>query len=834
MSRPWPPTVRNVTATPRPIRILKFGGTSVADAGRMDRIVDLVLAQAGEAESIVVVSAMGGVTQLLVEASDLAAAGNARYRQRMDAVLERCRAPLRALVAEADLAAVIAAVEGWANDLRDLLHGVSLVRECTPRTRDRILCFGELVSATLLAAAFRRRGHEATPCDARALVRTDAEFGRASVDMAATRALVLRHFAESRGIQVVTGFIAATAEGETTTLGRGGSDYTAALLGALLDAERVEIWTDVDGVMSADPRLVPGAFSLPALTYEELLELSHFGAKVVYPPSVHPARQKGIPLLIRNTLNPAFPGTLVGAAQAPLDERPVRGISSIREVALLRLEGDGMVGVPGVAERLFRSLARHAISVILISQASSEHSICFAVEPSSVPRARRAIQDEFHLERGAGLVDELSVETDVSVIAVVGSGMRERPGVAGRLFSVLGRRGINVRAIAQGSSELNISLVVSRSQVEAAVRVLHDAYFAPSGEVRIYLAGVRNVGGELIRQLSAVAQAPHDGGPLALRLAGVANSKRAAVHGGGLSWDGWRSALASATEDARALVDAALSDPAEVRVFVDCTADAALPEAYPALLAAGVPVVAANKKGFAGSSTAWTARRRGPMARSYLEATVGAGLPVLGTVEHMVRTGDRILSAECVLSGTMAYLFSQVMEGRRFSDAVVEARALGYTEPDPRDDLCGQDVLRKLVILSREIGWAIEPGDVTVGPVLPGEGWERLSVDAFLARLPEVDAHFEALRRDVAASGGRLCFLAEAEEGRASVAVRVVEPGHPCHSLSGTDNMVALRTDRYASPLVIRGAGAGKEVTASAVLADILRAVGDQRGRIGR
>lgn len=494
-----------------------------------------------------------------------------------------------------------------------------------------------------------------------------------------------------------------------------------------------------------------------------------------------------------------------------------------------------MVGVPGVAERLFRSLARHGISVILISQASSEHSICLAVEPGSVPKARRAVEDEFRLERLAGLVDDLAVETDVSIVAAVGSGMRERPGIAGRLFSVLGRRGINVRAIAQGSSELNISLVVARAQVEATVRSLHEAFFAPGADaVHVYLAGVGNVGGELIRQMSAVACEPGEGRAASLRLTGVATSKRAAVEPYGIPWDGWWTTYCLATAKAHSLVDAAIADCAELRVFVDCTADDALPEAYPALLAAGVPVVAANKKGFAGSTAQWSERRRGPNARAYLEATVGAGLPVLCTVEDLVRTGDRILSAECVLSGTMAYLFSQVMEGRRFSDAVLEAKALGYTEPDPRDDLSGQDVLRKLVILSREIGWAIEPADVTVEPVLPGEGWGELQVDAFLARLPEVDAHFEALRRVAAARNGRICFLAAAEEGRASVAVRVVEPAHPCHSLAGTDNMVALRTERYASPLVIRGAGAGKEVTASGVLADILRAMADQRGRAGR
>jgi bifunctional aspartokinase / homoserine dehydrogenase 1 len=828
-----------MTDNARPLRVLKFGGTSVGDAQRISALVQIVQREAKSARCIVIVSAMGGVTQRLQEASELAAAGDAAYSGVLDEIQARHREALDTLVSADDLPSVTSEIEGHAAKLTDLLHGVSLVRECTPRTLDGILSFGELVSSLLVAAAFRKQGHEATACDARTLIRTDDEGGRANVDVEDTERFVQAYFSQPRGIDVVTGFIASSARGETTTLGRGGSDYTAALLGSLLGAERVEIWTDVDGVMSADPRIVPQAFSLPSFTYEELLELSHFGAQVVYPPSVHPARDHGIPLLIRNSLNPDFPGTWVGPGSwvgpekplgGDLEETPVRGISSIDDVALLRLEGDGMAGVPGIAERLFGSLARDGISVILISQASSEHSICLAVDPSAVAQARRGIAAEFRLELDAGLVDELIVEADASIIAAVGRGMRDRPGLAGRLFSVLGRRGINVRAIAQGSSELNISLVVNKTQVAEGLRALHDAFFEPPRkEAHLYLAGTGGVGGELIRQLSGAQEVWREDLGVDVRLVGISNSKRSIVDRDGLCADGWREALAGAQEPAVALVEAALADPAELRIFVDCSANVGLPREYAGLLRAGVPVVAANKSGFAASHQEYLARRRAPTARSYLEATVGAGLPVLRSVEDLRLTGDTILHAEGLLSGTLAYLFSEVMEGRPFSEAVVAARDLGYTEPDPRDDLSGQDVLRKLVILSREIGWQVEPEDVTVEPILPGGGWDSLSVDEFMARLPEVDDHFAALRAGAIERGTRLCFLGSVRNGEASVSVQEVVQGHPCHGLAGTDALVAIRTERYTSPLVIQGSGAGREVTAAGVLSDILRCVNERR-----
>ena len=812
-----------------PFRVLKFGGSSVADAERILRVVEIVSADrssAPEVRFVVVVSALGGVTELLTRAARAAESG-AGAGDLMDIIDRRHRETLSACASESDRVALESRLDGWTTEVRDVLSGIALVRECTPRMLDRVLSLGERVSSVCVAAAFRAGGVEAEAVPAEDLLVTDDSFGQARVDLQQSEPRVLARLEGAAGLPVVPGFIAATEGGETTTLGRGGSDYTASLLGSMLGADRIEIWTDVDGVMSADPRLVPDAFSLRSLSYQELLELSHFGAKVVYAPSVHPARERRIPLLIRNTLRPEFEGTWVGSDDVPVDDRPVRGISSVAHVALVRLEGDGMVGVPGIAGRLFRALAANGVSVILISQASSEHSICFAIEPSALRAARRALDEEFALERKVGLVDPPVVDEDRAVIAAVGEGMRDTPGIAGRLFSILGDMGVNVHAIAQGSSELNISLVVEREHVGRALRGLHTAFFpAPRTEARLYLAGVGGVGRALLQQLQRMAPRLETERGIALRLAGAANSRRSVRSVDGIPFDEVLERLSEATEPASALVEAARDDRAAIRVFVDCTADARIPESYRGLLDAGVSVVAANKRGFSGPYEAYQRVRepRPGQARAFLETTVGAGLPILSTLEDLRATGDQLVSIEGVVSGTLSFLFNEVMEGRAFSEVVKEARTRGYTEPDPRDDLSGQDVVRKLVILARESGWSIEPEDVELDPILPGEGWNEGTVESFLARLPEVDEHFDELRRRALEKGAHLCHLASVSEEGARVSVTLVDSGHPCHGLRGADNLVAFRSLRYVDPLVVRGPGAGPDVTAAGVFADCVRA----------
>ena len=778
---------------------------------------------------------MGGVTSDLIEASDLAAQGDEAYLAVLDRVIALHEEPLASLVPERDRERVQAAYHAWAEELENRLHGIALVRECSRRTLDAVLAFGELVSSALLASALRQSGADAEACDARTLLVTDDAYGGARVDREVTGERARVHFAATEAIQVVTGFIASSPDGETTTLGRGGSDYTAALLAADLSADCLEIWTDVDGVMSADPRLVPQAFPLLKLSYQELMELSHFGAKVVYPPSVHPAKEKRIPLVIRNTFNVGFEGTHVGEDAAPVTAGPVRGISSINDVALLRLEGDGMVGVPGVAARLFHALARDEVSVILISQASSEHSICFAVDPTAVDRVRRSVEDEFRLERTVGLIDDLIVERELSIIAAVGEAMHDTLGIAGRLFSVLGECGVNVHAIAQGSSELNISLVVARSDEVLALQALHDAFFSPRESIaQVFLAGVGSVGSALLAQIEEMEARRHVGAGAELRLVGVANSTRGLLDGGGISTTDWRQQLDGSDRSADDVIEQAMKASRGPKIFVDCTASEEVSARYEDLLASGTSVVAANKRAFSGSIDRYSALTKPAAggARAYFETTVGAGLPVLRTISDLVATGDEVVSVEGVFSGTLGFLLGEVMAGQSFSEALTEARARSYTEPDPREDLSGQDVLRKLLIVARVAGMVMEPTDVSVELLLPGDGWQDSGIDEFMSKTRELDEMFAQRRASAIEKGRYLCFLGSVSRESATAGLTAVTPEHPCFGLRGTDSVVVIRTVRYPTPLVIRGPGAGPEVTAAGVLADILTAARESTNQV--
>lgn len=811
------------------MRIMKFGGTSVGSPDRIRGVLRLVSEASAAGRIVVVVSAFGGVTNALIEMSQRAVKGSSEWRSDLDAMAKRHADVALDLLSLEERAGLLRQIEQATVDLRDLLHGVSLVRECTPRTLDSIASFGERLSAQVVAAAFRAQGHQADAIDARSLVATDETFGSARVDFEGTNARIREWWKDATAIPVVTGFIGATKSGETATLGRGGSDYTAAIFGAALDAEAIEIWTDVDGVMSADPRIVPTAFSLESLRYDELMELSHFGAKVVYPPTVHPARAKNIPLVIKNTLNPAFQGTWIReeASPAPMG---VRGVASISNVALLRLEGDGMVGVPGIAMRLFGALARESVSVILISQASSEHSICFAIEPAAVARAGASIAAEFVLERQAGLIDDLVIEPDTSVIAVVGAAMRETPGSAGRIFGVLGEAHVNVRAISQGSSELNISCVVSRHDQKRAVNAIHEAFFADHRTVSVFIAGLGRVGRRLVEQMTAQSEGLRARAGLRLEIDGASTSRHLLIRPTGIPGAALRQTVEAegTAADLELLVRAAVASRRSSAVFVDCTDSEETMRHYTRLLDAGVHVVSANKRPFGGDLATYKAikagRRRGRGALFH-ETTVGAALPVVGTLADLVRTGDRVRRIEGALSGTLGFLTTKVADGVAFSVALREAHALGYTEPNPREDLSGSDVARKILILAREAGMPMEASGVDRHSLLPGPEWDILPIEEFWKRLPELDAVMEKRAQEASLDGGRLCYLASVVDGVAEVGLRRVERTSPFASLRGGDNMVAFWTDRYPeSPLVVRGPGAGPEVTASGVFADIIRA----------
>jgi aspartokinase/homoserine dehydrogenase 1 len=808
--------------------VMKFGGTSVGSPDRIRTVLRLVQEASTRDRVIVVVSAFSGVTNALIQTSETALRGFSEWRSGVVEMANRHQEAAHDLASSEELPGLVVAIRQATDDLLDQLHGVSLVRECTPRTLDGILSYGERMAALVVAAALRGRNQDAKACDARTLVRTDKSFGAARVDFARTNDRIREWWKGEPALPVVTGFIASTEAGETTTLGRGGSDYTAALIGAALEAAAVEIWTDVAGVMSADPRLVPTAFSLASLRYDELMELSHFGARVVYPPTVHPARARNIPLVIRNTLNPSFGGTWIReeAAPAPMG---VRGVASISHVALLRLEGDGMIGVPGIAMRLFGALARERVSVILISQASSEHSICFAIEPGAVATARESIASEFALERQAGLVDDLVVEPDACVIAVVGAAMRETPGSAGRIFGVLGEAHVNVRAIAQGSSELNVSCVVGREDEKRAVNAIHEEFFADHRTVSVFIAGIGRVGRALAAQMTAEAEGLRHRAGLALEIDGAATRRHMLIRAG-LPGPELRATVEGegVATDLDALAGAAMFSRRSSAVFVDCTDSEETIPHYARLLDAGVHVVSANKRPFGGDlavyQTLKKGRRRGRGALLH-ETTVGAALPVVGTLADLVRTGDRVRRVEGALSGTLGFLMTRIADGAAFSVALKEAHGLGYTEPNPREDLSGGDVARKILILAREAGMPIEASAIRRESLLPGPAWDALPIDDFWSRVDELDAAMEKRAQAASIEGGRLVYLASVVDGVAEVGLRRVESSSPFASLRGGDNMVAFWTDRYPrSPLVVRGPGAGPEVTASGVFADIIRA----------
>ncbi len=791
------------------MRVLKFGGTSLENPERIRAVIDIVRGQEPVSELVVVISAMSGVTNALTEAARVAASGLATYRDTCASIEARHRAAVLELGETTEAPTLVGRIERRIGELTDLLHGVSLVRECSPRTLDQISSYGERLSTDLVAAALRKRGVDAQYADARGFIVTDKKFGGARVELEATERGIRDHFDSHRALQVVTGFLGASVDGETTTLGRGGSDYTAALLGSALAADRIEIWTDVNGVMSADPRLVANAFSLEELSYEELMELSHFGAKVVYPPTIHPARARRIPLVIRNTFDPSFTGTHINDRAAP-SKRPVRGIASIHNIALLRLEGDGMLGVSGTAHRLFEALAREHINIILITQASSEHSICFAVAPDDVAKAGRRVDEEFTLEQRAGLVNPLIIERNLSIVAAVGEGMRERRGIAGRLFSVLGSESVNVRAIAQGSSELNISLVIARDDEKKTLNAIHEALLGePRRIVHLFVLGAGGVGGELLSQINAQSETLRAKG-LGLRLSGVAASRTMRLSRQGLDLGQGKGLLEDGSANDLDELARFIEATRGPRILVDVTASPDVPNLYERLLTQGVAVVTANKLPLGGPMKDFETLHR--HARLYYETTAGAGLPVIRTLGGLVDTGDTIERIEGVFSGTLSYLFNRIREGIPPEAALQEARDKGYTEPDPREDLSGMDVVRKLLILARTAGIAIEPKEVSVESLVPEGEIERFG-----------DAVADAQRR--APEGATLCYLAKLANGQASVGLQAVEASHPAASLNATDNLFAFTTARYReTPLVIRGSGAGPAVTAGGVFADILKA----------
>ncbi len=810
------------------MQVLKFGGTSVANAENINKVVAVVKGAVKKDTTVVVVSALGGVTDLLLGAAILAADGDEAYKEKLAVIEQRHLETVKQLIPVASQSQLLSLVKKSCNEIEDICNGIFLLRELTPRSKDRIGSYGEWISSQIIAAKFKADGVVCTWKDSRELISTNSAFTTAEVDFAITNKQVADFFAiSSSSLFILPGFIAADKQGITTTLGRGGSDYTAAILASAVHASVLEIWTDVSGMMTADPRLAANARIIPRISYQEAMELSHFGAKVIYPPTIQPVMGQAIPVWIKNTFAPADEGTLIESVSAK-NGNIVRGISSINNIALISLEGSGMIGIPGFSKRLFESLSNEKINVILITQSSSEHSICVGIDNGLAAKAKLAVDTAFANEIALEKVEPLKVEADLSIVALVGENMKSHPGISGRMFSAMGRNGVNIRAIAQGSSEKNISAVISTRDVKKAINVLHEEFFETTyKEVNLFIVGTGNVGakllGQLQQQLGYLVRQLH----VQVKVVGLSNSRKMLINEEGIELPVWKEKLnAAGKADLGEFVQHIIDRNLRNSVFVDITANDKVAAVYDQLLQKSISVVACNK--VAASSAYNNYKKLKELAGEYncrflFETNVGAGLPIIATLNDLVRSGDRVHRIEAVLSGTLNFVFNNYDGTKLFADVVKQAQDEGYTEPDPRLDLSGTDVMRKIMILAREAGQQIEMDDIANNSFMPASCMQG-SVDDFYAAMAKEEAHFKKLYEKATAEGCKLKFVASFNDGKAAVGLQHIDPKHDLYHLYGKDNVVLFYTDRYKEqPMVVKGAGAGAEVTASGVFADIMR-----------
>ncbi len=810
-------------------KIHKFGGSSLADADCFRRVARIIL-EREDPRLGVVVSAMGGMTDALIELALLAEQADARFDDKLHAIGERYAETARDLLSGEQRVAVLDAWGQDAEDVKDVLRAIALVKSAPQRSRDVIAGYGEIWSARLLGAFLGQEapGRGGTWVDARrVIVVHGTELGPSvNWDSSAER-FAGEVAADFEGIAVITGFIASDEAGLQTTLGRNGSDYSAAIFAALSGASELSIWTDVDGVMSADPRRVPEAQVIDLLTYNEAMELAYFGAKVIHPQTLGPAVDNDIPVIIRNSHNPVHPGSRIETSAGEDDS--IKGITAIGGMALVNLEGSGMIGVPGTADRLFAALKKAGVSVTLISQASSEHSICIAVPQDLAERARQVVTEAFAEELESGQIQSVDVQDAQSIVAVVGDGMAGTPGIAARFFGTLGRAGINIRAIAQGSSERNISAVVDSGEATRALRAVHSGFYLSHKTISIGLIGPGTVGAALLRQIEKQSARLAREFNLDLRVRAIARSRSMLLGDRRIDIPSWQDAFdAGAVEtDLEAFEQHVNPDHLPHAVIIDCTASNHIAGKYAGWLSRGIHVITPNKKAFSSAYEDYKALQNAANEGSshyFYETTVGAALPVISALCDLIYTGDEVRSIRGIFSGTLAYLFNVYDGTTPFSEIVRAAKESGYTEPDPRDDLSGMDVARKLTILARELGQTIEIGDFPVRNLVP-ESLRDCSIDEFLEKLPEHDGEIDALYRKAIAENKQLRYVAALDAaGNASVGLEAVDDEHPFCNINLTDNIVQFETDRYsANPLVIQGPGAGPEVTAGGVFADLLR-----------
>lgn len=811
------------------MKVLKFGGTSVGSVASIQTLLNILSDEVkNEEKPVVILSAMGGVTNLLASMAEDAANGS-DFTAALAELEKRHFDVVKNLLTVQNQNPAFTRLKIHFNQLEELLQGVLTLRELTPKTRDQVLSYGERCSTIMVSKIAAQHFKEVLFVDASEVIKTDSAFGQAKVNTELSELLIRNLYEANKGKMLfVTGFIAGNDVGQTTTLGRGGSDYTAAIFGAALNAKEIQIWTDVNGMMTADPRMVKKAFSLTELTYTEAMELSYFGAKVIYPPTMIPAFLKKIPIVIKNTFEPEFEGTVI-RHDCKASALPIKGISSINNISILNLEGSGMVGKSGFSGRLFSLLAREQINIILITQSSSEHSITFAVQPQDTERAKLVIEQEFELELLAKKLEHLVIEKNLAILAVVGENMKQTPGMSGKLFHALGRNGVNVRAIAQGSSEYNISVIISANDLSKALNAVHDAFFVQlTKTLHAFCLGTGNIGKTLFNQLKAHSEYLKDNNGIQVKIAGVSNTRKMTFNSDGISLDTWQDDLQASpyVADLQGFINRMKEMNLPNCVFIDNTASPVPVGFYEEVFKANISVITCNKIGNSGSYKQYktfrdTARSHG--VDFFYETNVGAGLPIINTLKNLMNSGDRVQRIEAILSGTISFIFNNFKGDANFHDVVKEAQEKGYTEPDPRDDLSGKDFMRKMLILARDAGYQMEEADVEIESVLPKASLEAKSVEDFYATLKTEDAHFAKLKEQAEKDGKVLRYIGKLENGKVTITLQMVDENHPFYMLSGSDNIISFTTDRYRErPLVVKGPGAGAEVTAAGVFADLI------------
>jgi len=804
------------------MKIMKFGGTSVGSVKAVQQVKQIV--ESSNEEVIVVVSALGGITDQLLQSAKMASAGDLQYEAELEKIVARHHEMVKEVVLPACKKEVDAVVTALLDELTNIFRGVHLIKDLSEKTNDTIVSYGERLSSAIMAGVLEG----SALCDSREFIKTKRYFSKHNVDFERTNTLVHKVFSGLPKISVVPGFIATDVEtGDVTNLGRGGSDYTAAILAAALDARILEIWTDVDGFMTADPRMINNAYVIERLSFVEAMELSNFGARVIYPPTIFPVYHSNIPIVIKNTFNPSSPGTCISREKVDDPGRAIKGISSLTDTCLITIQGLGMVGVIGINYRIFKTLAKGGVSVFFVSQAASENTTSIGVCNADARHAVQLLSEEFEQEIAMGEINGIKQEPDLATVAIVGDNMKHTPGIAGKLFSTLGRNGINVIACAQGASETNISFVIEKESLRKAISVLHDSFFLSEYQVlNIFLVGTGTVGGSLLEQLQMQQPKLMKDNGLKINVVGIADVDRMIFDREGIDLSKYRELLAEGSPTTPEQFKE------EIRkmnifnsVFVDCTAAAPIAELYQDLLSSNVSVVTANKIAASGlfekyENLKLTARKKG--VKFLFETNVGAGLPVINTINGLINSGDRILKIEAVVSGTLNFIFNEMSDTVPFSRAVMMAKEAGYAEPDPRVDLSGTDVIRKLVILAREAGYQIEQSDVEKELFIPGNYFQG-TVEDFWKNLPELDAEFERKRKEMEARGLRLRFIAEFDHGKSKVSLKGVDINSPFYNLFGSNNVISLTTERYREyPMQIKGYGAGAGVTAAGVFADII------------